>query len=128
MKVMLWMCGLRGPIAYALCVNLPSKNQAIETTTLFIVVTTTLVFGILTAPVAKGMGLTSADNMHHYHYNNVTIEASGSTTPHGIFKWFDAAYLKPIFRGQDDICEPLNEFGASSSRGSLLSDEDSFKS
>ena len=150
MKVMIWMCGLRGPIAYALCINMPTKNSAIKTTTLFIVVTTTLGFGILTAPVAKSLGVTSNS------VGNVTIPLLGHreqvdifeqvervstrSTPHRVFKWFDRVYLKPFFGGREDgdIREPLNGVDASGDDSSsdgrregelegLSDDDESFK-
>lgn len=118
MKVMMWMCGLRGPIAYALCVNMPTKNSAIETTTLFIVVTTTLIFGIATGPMVKGLGLTpdlmTTENVPILgHRGRVEIlEGRGRvrSTPHRLFKWIDKVYLKPIFGGRvdGDLYEPMN--------------------
>lgn len=114
----MWMCGLRGPIAYALCVNMPTKNSAIETTTLFIVVTTTLIFGIATGPMVKGLGLTpdlmTTENVPVLgHRGRVEIlEGRGRvrSTPHRLFKWIDKVYLKPIFGGRvdGDLYEPMH--------------------
>lgn len=148
MKVMIWMCGLRGPIAYALCINMPTKNSAIETTTLFIAVTTTLVFGILTAPMAKALGLTSdsvGNGIIPVIGRRGQVEVAGErvftrSTLHRVFKWFDKVYLKPVFGGREDgdIREPLNGGDSSSDDSSsegrrddgleaLSDDDESFK-
>ena len=56
-------CGLRGAVAYALAVNMPSAgagergSRAIETGTLTICLITTLVFGGLTLPLMKRLDL-----------------------------------------------------------------------
>lgn len=147
MKVMMWMCGLRGAIAYALSVNMPTRNTAIETTTLFIVVSTTLIFGIATGPLLKGLGLTpdavgSGSIPVVGHRGGVELMEGRShtrSTPHRLFKWVDQAYLKPIFggRAEGDLREPWirqEERGGdrspySSGRGDgidALSDDDEF--
>ena len=70
-----WWCGLRGAVAYAMAVNMPiieyaSKdekkdakvqlehiaNPAVESSTLIVVILTTFVFGMLTAPVLSYLG------------------------------------------------------------------------
>eukprot|EP00898_Chlorokybus_atmophyticus_P007863 jgi/Chlat1/8078/Chrsp75S07581 len=56
------MCGLRGAIAYALAVNLPTHSRALETTTLFIVVTSTIVLGAATGPTLAVAGLRGDPN------------------------------------------------------------------
>ena len=116
MKVMMWMCGLRGAIAYALSVNMPTRNTALETTTLFIVVSTTLIFGIATGPLLKGLGLTpdavgSVNLPVLGHRGGVELMEGRShtrSTPHRLFKWVDQAYLKPIFggRAEGNLQEP----------------------
>lgn len=115
---MMWTCGLRGAVAYALAVNMPTSNRAIETTTLFIVLCTTLLFGCSTGPLLKALGLDSETPTLPGH-----LLASGvkrdqredwgpRSVPHQIFKWVDRAYLKPVFGGriEGDLEEPwLND-------------------
>ena len=68
MQHMLWLAGLRGAVAYALSVKFPALSAAyvseetpgnpyVESTTLFLIVTTTLIFGGSTAPMLKRFGL-----------------------------------------------------------------------
>ena len=81
-QLVMWACGLRGAIAYALAINLPDKAlsmlkrhrrhrrgavvvdaadgvgvPAIETATLIIVIFTTIVFGLLTGPLLRLLGM-----------------------------------------------------------------------
>lgn len=50
--------GLRGAVAVALALNIRTEHRSvIVTTTLFVVLFTTLVLGILTAPVLRLLGL-----------------------------------------------------------------------
>jgi len=60
MQVMIWFAGLRGAIAFALALNIPTSlpgQASIVTTTLFIVFFTTLVLGGLTETVMLRLGL-----------------------------------------------------------------------
>ncbi|XRB03556.1 sodium/hydrogen exchanger [Pycnococcus provasolii] len=77
MQHMLWLAGLRGAVAYALCVNFPPlsseyvsvenpNNPYVESTTLFLIVTTTLLFGGSTGPMLKHFGLLETSS-----YDNV---------------------------------------------------------
>ena len=62
-QIMHAACGLRGAVAYALAVNMPSTREgdrgsrAIETGTLMICLVTTLVFGSMTLPLMKRLDL-----------------------------------------------------------------------
>ncbi|CAM6113063.1 unnamed protein product [Calypogeia fissa] len=120
MKVMMWTCGLRGAVAYALAVNMPTQNRAIETTTLFVVLCTTLMFGCSTGPLLKALGLNSEIPTYgQVPFSGVKRGAGDQnddwgprSIPHQIFKWVDRAYLKPVFGGrlEDDLEEPwLND-------------------
>ena len=80
-QLVMWACGLRGAIAYALAINLPDKAlsmlrmhrrhprapddgigvPAIETATLIIIVFTTLFFGMTTGPLLRFLKLSSSD-------------------------------------------------------------------
>jgi len=58
MQIMLWFAGLRGAVAFALALNVTTAGSSvIVTTTLFIVLFTTLILGLLTSPVIKKLGL-----------------------------------------------------------------------
>jgi len=62
-QIMHWLCGLRGAVAYALAVNMPSTranergSRAVETGTLFICLVSTLVLGGGMFPMLKRLGL-----------------------------------------------------------------------
>ena len=118
MKVMMWLSGLRGAIAFALAVNMPGQNKALITTTLFIVVVTTILFGGATAPLLHALGLVSPGGLSHSRshldmpllsgrsFNDLLVHRRGSPqlgarpTVHSSFKWVDHHYLKPLFGGQ----------------------------
>lgn len=61
-------CGLRGAVAYALAVNMPSTragehgSRAVETGTLVICLVSTLVLGGATLPLMKHLGLYNAED------------------------------------------------------------------
>ncbi|GBG62679.1 hypothetical protein CBR_g31696 [Chara braunii] len=119
MKLMMWLCGLRGAVSYALAVNMPTDNRAIETTTLFIVVFTTLVFGCATAPTMRYLhlvpstsataGFTSLDALLDRGAGDWGLSGPNDDSgwgppsgPHRLFKWMDDNYLKPVFGGRRD--------------------------
>jgi solute carrier family 9 (sodium/hydrogen exchanger), member 8 len=64
--VVIWFAGLRGAIAFALALNVstpdPTHSGVIQSTTLFTVMFTTLVFGMGTSPLLRHFKLTSQDN------------------------------------------------------------------
>ncbi|CAI5972212.1 unnamed protein product [Closterium sp. NIES-64] len=60
MILMMWLSGLRGAIAFALALNMPQRNPAIISTTLFVVVLTTVVMGGSTCPLLRALGLSAA--------------------------------------------------------------------
>jgi hypothetical protein len=67
-QVMHAACGLRGAVAYALAVNMPSTrpgeqgSRAVETGTLVICLVSTLVLGGATLPLMKHLGLYDSNN------------------------------------------------------------------
>ena len=68
MQFVIWFAGLRGAIAFALSLNMPSfggkwdeTNEFVVTTTLGIVMFTTFVCGGLTAPILDKFGMKTAD-------------------------------------------------------------------
>lgn len=117
MKVMMWLSGLRGAIAFALAMNMPETNRALITTTLFIVVVTTLVFGGATAPLLHALGLVTSHDGHSHSALDMPLlsgqsfhdllavsqlgpSAGSRRSIHSSFKWLDTHYLKPLFGGQ----------------------------
>uniref|UniRef100_K3X285 Sodium/hydrogen exchanger n=1 Tax=Globisporangium ultimum (strain ATCC 200006 / CBS 805.95 / DAOM BR144) TaxID=431595 RepID=K3X285_GLOUD len=63
--VVIWFAGLRGSIAFALALNVwtpdSTHSSVIQSTTLFTVMFTTLVFGMGTSPLLRHFNLTSND-------------------------------------------------------------------
>ena len=144
MKTMMWLSGLRGAIAYALAVNMPTGNRAIETTTLFVVVSTTLVLGGTTGPLLAALNLTTKSESSGppsvaldaplmgvgRSLSEIMDRHEGWGPPSGFhrwFKWVDHHYLKPVFGGQTDKAlefagggeeeDYLSEVGSPSVRG-----------
>ncbi|CAH0480237.1 unnamed protein product [Peronospora belbahrii] len=126
--VVIWFAGLRGAIAFALALNVYTPNRVhasvIQSTTLFTVMFTTLVFGMGTSPVLRYFGLTASQE-HEREFNNdedanerllsddLERDADASFRPidrplsrrsisgiHSIWESVDEKYLKPLFGGQ----------------------------
>ena len=58
MQLCIWFSGLRGAIAFALSLQVPTKNSsAIMTSTLVVVMVTTFIFGGLTEPMLRYNGM-----------------------------------------------------------------------
>jgi len=121
-QFIMWFSGLRGAIAFALALNLPSDNSSVlGTTTLVVVLFTIVVFGGGTLPMLRLTGIKGDDD------DNVPKSNSGSNTeglsisrtferrdmdetasedddekpsyvPEGWFERLDGRWLKPIFR------------------------------
>ncbi|CAH0493952.1 unnamed protein product [Peronospora farinosa] len=125
--VVIWFAGLRGAIAFALALNVYTPNRVhasiIQSTTLFTVMFTTLVFGMGTRPLLRYFGLTSTqeedrelddedanqrllsgDEEHDADTSFRPIAQSPSRQSisgiHGIWERLDENYLKPLFGGQ----------------------------
>ncbi|OWZ04932.1 Sodium/hydrogen exchanger 3 [Phytophthora megakarya] len=124
--VVIWFAGLRGAIAFALALNVYTPNRVhasvIQSTTLFTVMFTTLVFGMGTSPVLRYFGLTatqeqerefddegaherllSDDDEHDADTSFHPIDRSTSRRQmggiHGVWERLDEKYLKPLFGG-----------------------------
>jgi len=83
-QVMQAACGLRGAVAYALAVNMPSTrpgeqgSRAVETGTLVICLVSTLFFGGATLPLMKYLGL------HDPNDTEGAVTSAGSTAHDGL--------------------------------------------
>ncbi|GJP41967.1 hypothetical protein CLOM_g1576 [Closterium sp. NIES-68] len=80
MVLMMWLSGLRGAIAFALALNMPQRNPAIVSTTLFVVVLTTIVMGGSTCPLLHALHL-SAPSHTPTHAHAALAGLSHASTP-----------------------------------------------
>ena len=127
-QTMQFACGLRGAIAYALALNLPSThegtigNPAIETATLFTVFFTTIIFGGATGPLLSLLGLSGANaaSSQEGHLSGSPDEEARSafadgerdrerSKVHQVFREVDNRFLKPIFGGTRIASEGIGE-------------------
>jgi sodium/hydrogen exchanger 8 len=119
MQFVIWFAGLRGAIAFALSLNMPTpangtwNNDIIVTTTLSIVVFTTFVAGGLTEPMLSCMGMREGEVTHGEDQPETSAAAEladpaakDSHTErtyggmHLFWKRLDENYLKPVFGGE----------------------------
>jgi len=117
MQVMMWFAGLRGAIAFALALNVPSANKGyIITTTLFIVFFTTLVLGGTTEKLLTKLGLKAGlqqpSAAKSEDGSTPFISLSGDAAEdkkhkygglHKVWKNIDINYMKPWFGGEDPL-------------------------
>ncbi|CAK4089323.1 unnamed protein product [Aphanomyces euteiches] len=127
--VVIWFSGLRGAIAFALALNIWTINGdhagVIKSSTLFTVMSTTLVFGMLTGPLLTSLGLVKVsksaplslrpeavklldemdqnDNEHSFEesppspqHARERLNASNQGM-HGLWTSVDEKYLMPLF-------------------------------
>ncbi|CAK4088539.1 unnamed protein product [Aphanomyces euteiches] len=127
--VVIWFSGLRGAIAFALALNIWTINGdhagVIKSSTLFTVMSTTLVFGMLTGPLLTSLGLVKVsksaplslrpeavklldemdqnDNEHGFEesppspqHARERLNASNQGM-HGLWTSVDEKYLMPLF-------------------------------
>jgi len=86
----IWFAGLRGAIAFALSLEVPTPNsKAIFTTTLMIILFTVIVEGGLTIPILEKLQIPMGDA-------NKVDEEKSPDAPSKYVGW-DRKYLKPIF-------------------------------
>eukprot|EP00981_Chlorochromonas_danica_P006713 scaffold1463_cov189-Ochromonas_danica.AAC.8 len=77
MQVVMWFCGLRGAIAFALSQNMPFEHRELySSTTLLVVIATTIVCGALTEPMMSAMGM----RVEKQDPRNGLVVNAGSTT------------------------------------------------
>jgi solute carrier family 9 (sodium/hydrogen exchanger), member 8 len=118
MQSVIWFAGLRGAMAFALAVNMPSpkeepwNNDVIATTTLGIVIFTTVVCGGLTEPFLSKMGMKTArgggdeeeDIGEAADLFPAAPRASSYVATRGGFhnwwKHFDNRFMRPCFGGE----------------------------
>ncbi|GLD96221.1 hypothetical protein PINS_up004899 [Pythium insidiosum] len=119
--LVIWFSGLRGAIAFALALNVHTKDEQhgaiLKSSTLFTVLFTTVFFGMGTGPLLRHLGL---DNTGHDETvsslsdgsylapstgEKVPLLAVGEPVPpsshrvHTMWVDFDEKYLKPLFGG-----------------------------
>lgn len=85
MQVVIWFAGLRGAISFALSMQIPGEHKDVYiSTTLFIVVFTTIIFGGLTEPLATYMDVRS--NVTHITsaHNNTSSSSSNGSNNHRV--------------------------------------------
>lgn len=102
MQFAMWFGGLRGAIAFALALQVPTANSsAIVTTTLAVVLFTTFVCGGLTEPLLRQLSL------KNYVEPPAALDADGIPldAPKGLVRFwliFDNTYMKRWFGGEID--------------------------
>ncbi|KAL3155429.1 hypothetical protein ABBQ38_010986 [Trebouxia sp. C0009 RCD-2024] len=143
----LFACGLRGAVAYGLAVNLPNIDAesdegipAIESATLVIVLVSTLLFGGITGPMVRHLGLQGLNDqaVHAIGYQelNASVDPSAAAhavreisenpdTAHAMWKQLDRTYLKPLFGGRSGGQPHLYELGNDADEAEVLQDETS---
>lgn len=124
--VVIWFAGLRGAIAFALALNVFTPNRVhasvIQSTTLFTVMFTTLVFGMGTSPVLRHYSLTAKqeqeqefddeaaqerlldDDQEHdsdtsFRPIDRSVTSRNISGIHSVWEYIDEKLLKPLFGG-----------------------------
>lgn len=106
MQVAMWFAGLRGAIAFALAINVPTippntePNSQIVTTTLTIVFFTTLVCGGLTEPLLRKLDLRSGGVPHEDEDHHDERDELVQPRRVGYWRRFDDRFMKRWFGGQ----------------------------
>jgi NhaP-type Na+/H+ or K+/H+ antiporter len=102
---MIFLAGLRGPIAYAtaqLFNNAAGNNNLVASTTALTVVFTTFVFGILTWPALKWFHIPHSE--HHNVVNNINSSSYTSCN------WSDfLSFFRTLFTFREDDAEAIPE-------------------
>jgi sodium/hydrogen exchanger 8 len=117
--VVIWFSGLRGAIAFALVLNVSTGNPVhaaiLKSSTLFLVLFTTVFFGMATGPLLRVLGLTgdpqpelevvvredvfTGEADERQPLISTTMSPPGSQSVHSRWVDLDEKYLKPIFGG-----------------------------
>ncbi|POM66997.1 Sodium/hydrogen exchanger 3, partial [Phytophthora palmivora] len=114
-QIVIWFSGLRGAIAFALVLNVTTGNPIhaaiLKSSTLFLVLFTTVFFGMATGPLLRVLRLTgdppieleagtSEENLEErQHLLRTSLSPPGSQSVHSRWVELDEKYLKPIFGG-----------------------------
>ncbi|KAG7397479.1 Sodium/hydrogen exchanger 3 [Phytophthora boehmeriae] len=120
--IVIWFSGLRGAIAFALVLNVSTGNPLhaaiLKSSTLFMVLFTTVFFGMATGPMLRCLRLTGGELPSGEHVSTVEddeyageadeqrplvpalLSPPGSQSVHSRWVDIDEKYLKPIFGGK----------------------------
>ncbi|TDH67628.1 hypothetical protein CCR75_005325 [Bremia lactucae] len=118
-QIVIWFSGLRGAIAFALVLNMSTKNPVhaaiLKSSTLFLVLFTTIIFGAATGPLLRYLrllkDLPSRQEIAFSNDNNSdeagerqfllrsSLSPSMPQSVHSRWVDIDEKYLKPIFGG-----------------------------
>lgn len=118
--VVMWFSGLRGAIAFALVLNVSTVNPVhtaiFKSSTLFLVLFTTVFFGMATGPLLRLLDLTGDPRSEQevtVSYDTYAVDStekqplmstltfpSGSRSVHSRWIELDEKYLKPVFGGK----------------------------
>ncbi|CAI5712068.1 hypothetical protein KXD40_005913 [Peronospora effusa] len=117
--IVIWFSGLRGAIAFALALNVSTANPVhaaiLKSSTLFLVLFTTVFFGMATGPLLRVLGLTkiprptqgatirednhTVENTEKQPLVSAPLSPPGSRSVHSRWIELDEKYLKPVFGG-----------------------------
>jgi sodium/hydrogen exchanger 8 len=98
-QIMLWYSGLRGALAFALTLNMPTAaEKVIQTTTLMMVVFTVLILGGGTVPTLRCLRIKSQSNLvsENDKESNIMSQSEHNFLSRNFIK-IDRKYLKPLF-------------------------------
>eukprot|EP00051_Salpingoeca_urceolata_P003330 m.57014 g.57014 ORF g.57014 m.57014 type:complete len:733 (-) comp12689_c0_seq1:74-2272(-) len=127
MQFVMWFSGLRGAIAFALALHLPSNvispetKRVILTTTLFIVIFTIVVFGCSTLPVLNYLQPRASSDLNLGKYpgrDQLEVEGNFGNSLTRLAE-FDSRVLTPMFRRQKN----RHEFDRAQSQLKMLAEQ-----
>ncbi|CAH0480710.1 unnamed protein product [Peronospora belbahrii] len=118
--IVMWFSGLRGAIAFALVLNVSTANPVhaaiLKSSTLFLVLFTTVFFGMATGPLLRVLDLTggsrpgrqvtvsedvyTAESTEKQPLLRPSLSPSRSWSVHSRWVELDEKYLKPVFGGK----------------------------
>ncbi|CAI5744879.1 unnamed protein product [Peronospora destructor] len=117
--IVIWFSGLRGAIAFALVLNVSTANPVhaaiLKSSTLFLVLFTTVFFGMATGPLLRVLGLTriprpaqratiredvyTVESTENQPLLSTSLSPPSSRSVHSRWIELDEKYLKPVFGG-----------------------------